>query len=124
MWLEVGPSNNNPGIIAQYYIDCMQQMGGTARIIVGLKMYMLLDCNASLTIMMKVFYMTNLVQISELRRFGECYERAALITLKIYGTVVCFVTVMTNRLSALSFVLWVSYNGNFQCFHNSGIYTR
>ncbi len=33
MWLEVGPSNNNPCIIARYYIDCVQQMGGTARII-------------------------------------------------------------------------------------------
>ena len=33
MWLEVGPSNNNPGIIAHYYIECVEQMGGTARII-------------------------------------------------------------------------------------------
>jgi hypothetical protein len=33
MWLEVGPSNNNPCVIARYYIDCVQQMGGTARII-------------------------------------------------------------------------------------------
>lgn len=33
MWLEVGPSNNNPRIIAQYYVDCVQQMGGTSRII-------------------------------------------------------------------------------------------
>ena len=33
MWLEVGPSNNNPHIIAQYYVDCVQQMGGTSRII-------------------------------------------------------------------------------------------
>lgn len=33
MWLEVGPSNNDPAVIARYYVDCVQQMGGTARII-------------------------------------------------------------------------------------------
>ena len=33
MCLEVGPSNNNPGIIVHYYIECVEQMGGTARII-------------------------------------------------------------------------------------------
>ncbi len=72
--------------------------------------------------------MANLVRISELRPLGEFSEGVALIggfvTLKIYGIVVCFVTMMTNRLSALSFVLWVSCKRDFQCFHNSGIYTR
>lgn len=33
MWLEVGPSNNDPFIIAQYYIDCVRQIGGTPRLI-------------------------------------------------------------------------------------------
>lgn len=33
MWLEVGPSNNDPSIIAQYFIDCIRQIGGTARVI-------------------------------------------------------------------------------------------
>lgn len=29
MWLEVGPSNNDPSIIAQYFVDCVRQIGGT-----------------------------------------------------------------------------------------------
>ena len=35
MWLDVGPSNNDPCIIAQYYTECVQQIGGTARVIRG-----------------------------------------------------------------------------------------
>lgn len=35
MWLDVGPSNNDPRIIAQYYTECVQQIGGTARVIRG-----------------------------------------------------------------------------------------
>lgn len=33
MWLEVGPSNNDPFIVAQYYVDCVRQIGGTPRLI-------------------------------------------------------------------------------------------
>lgn len=33
LWLEVGPSNNDPSIIAQYFVDCVRQIGGTPRII-------------------------------------------------------------------------------------------
>ena len=33
MWLEVGPSNNDPSIIAQCFVDCVRQIGGTPRII-------------------------------------------------------------------------------------------
>lgn len=33
LWLEVAYSNNNPRIIAGYYVDCVQQLGGTAKII-------------------------------------------------------------------------------------------
>ena len=33
MWLEVGPSNNDPFIVAQYCIDCVRQIGGTPRLI-------------------------------------------------------------------------------------------
>ena len=33
MWLKVGQSNNDPRVIAKYYIDCVQEIGGTARII-------------------------------------------------------------------------------------------
>ena len=33
MWLEVGPSNNDPSIIAQYFVDCVRQIGGTPRMI-------------------------------------------------------------------------------------------
>ena len=35
LWLEVGPSNNDPSIVAKYYLDCVKQLGGTARIIRG-----------------------------------------------------------------------------------------
>ena len=33
IWLEVGPSNNDPSIIAQYFVDCVRQIGGTPRMI-------------------------------------------------------------------------------------------
>lgn len=33
MWLEVGPSNNDPSVIAQYFVDCVRQIGGTPRVI-------------------------------------------------------------------------------------------
>lgn len=33
MWLEVGPSNNDPSVIAQYFVDCIWQIGGTPRVI-------------------------------------------------------------------------------------------
>lgn len=33
MWLEVGPSNNDPAIIAKYYLDCVQQLGCVPRVI-------------------------------------------------------------------------------------------
>ena len=35
LWLEVASSNNDPRIIAQYYLDCVRQLGGTARIVRG-----------------------------------------------------------------------------------------
>ena len=28
LWLEVGPSNNNPSVIAKYFLDTIQQLGG------------------------------------------------------------------------------------------------
>ena len=33
MWLEVGTSNNYPTVIARYFIDCIAEVGGTARIV-------------------------------------------------------------------------------------------
>ena len=125
MWLEVDPSNNNPGVIAHYYIDCVEQMGGAARIIRA-------DCG------------TENVRVAGLQRFfnndndsflygkscsnqriealeGECSGRVALtggcVTLKTCGIVVCFVTVMTNRQNALNFALY-EYNteGTFHVF--------
>ena len=33
MWLEVGMSNNDPSVISRYFIDCVRQVGGTARVI-------------------------------------------------------------------------------------------
>jgi transposase len=33
MWLEVGPSNNNPAIICQYFLDCVKQVNCTPQII-------------------------------------------------------------------------------------------
>ncbi|XP_068737084.1 uncharacterized protein [Montipora capricornis] len=35
MWLEVGRTNNHPGIVARYFLDCVQNVGGTARVIRG-----------------------------------------------------------------------------------------
>ena len=32
-WLEVGPSNNNPAIICQYFLDCVKQVNCTPQII-------------------------------------------------------------------------------------------
>ena len=33
LWLEVAISNNNPGIIANYFLNCVKEVGGTARIV-------------------------------------------------------------------------------------------
>ena len=33
LWLEVAMSNNNPGIIANYFLSCVNQVGGTVRIV-------------------------------------------------------------------------------------------
>ena len=33
LWLEVGSTNNDPSAIAHYYIDCIRQIGGTAKVI-------------------------------------------------------------------------------------------
>ena len=33
MWLEVGTTNNDPRVIAKYYIDCVRQVGGTPSIV-------------------------------------------------------------------------------------------
>ena len=35
LWLEVASSNNDPKIVAQYYLYCVRQLGATARIILG-----------------------------------------------------------------------------------------
>ena len=35
LWLEVASSNNNPRIVAQYFLDYVRQTGGTARIVRG-----------------------------------------------------------------------------------------
>lgn len=33
LWLEVGTTNNDPRVIAKYYIDCVRKVGGTASIV-------------------------------------------------------------------------------------------
>ena len=33
MWIEVGSTNNDPFVIAQYYLDCVRQVGGIPKII-------------------------------------------------------------------------------------------
>lgn len=35
LWLEVASSNNDPRIVAQYFLDYARQLGGTARIVRG-----------------------------------------------------------------------------------------
>ncbi|XP_068738529.1 uncharacterized protein, partial [Montipora capricornis] len=33
LWLEVDSTNNDPAVIAQYYVDCVNQLGGAPRIV-------------------------------------------------------------------------------------------
>ena len=35
LWLEVGPSNNNPMVTVQYYLDCVRPLGGCPRVVRG-----------------------------------------------------------------------------------------
>ena len=35
MWLKVGRTNNHPGVVARYFIDCAENVGGTACVIRG-----------------------------------------------------------------------------------------
>ena len=32
-WILVGPINNDPFVVCQFFIDCVRQLGGTARVI-------------------------------------------------------------------------------------------
>ena len=112
MWLDVGPSNNDPCVIAQYYIDCVQQIGGTARIVRA-------DCG------------TENVHVAALQRFFNNDEQSFLygkscsnqrieafwgmlrkgcmdwwmFFLMTLGIVVFFVMKTTYKLSVLSFAL-------------------
>lgn len=33
MWLEVGSTNNDPRVVANYFLDCVKQVGGTATVV-------------------------------------------------------------------------------------------
>lgn len=33
MWLEVGTTNNDPAVVAKYYVKCIKEVGGTSRIV-------------------------------------------------------------------------------------------
>ena len=33
MWLELGTSNNDPTVVVRYFVDCIIEVGGTARIV-------------------------------------------------------------------------------------------
>jgi hypothetical protein len=33
MWLEVSSTNKDPSVVAQYYVDCIKQLRGTARVV-------------------------------------------------------------------------------------------
>lgn len=33
MWLEVTTTNNDPSVVARYFVDCIRQVGGTARVV-------------------------------------------------------------------------------------------
>lgn len=35
MWLEVERTNNHPGVIANYFLNCVQKIGGTASVLRG-----------------------------------------------------------------------------------------
>ena len=32
LWLDVGYTDNDPTVISKYFVDCVQQLGGTARV--------------------------------------------------------------------------------------------
>ena len=32
LWLDVGYTNNDPIVISTYFVDCVQQLGGTPRV--------------------------------------------------------------------------------------------
>ena len=60
MWLEVGPTNNNSGVVANYFISSVKQIGGTATVIradygtenvkiAGIQRFFRRDCNDSLS---------------------------------------------------------------------------
>ena len=35
MWLEIGRTNNHPGVVASYFNNCVEHVGGTASVIRG-----------------------------------------------------------------------------------------
>ncbi|KAK2554102.1 hypothetical protein P5673_024448 [Acropora cervicornis] len=66
MWLEVGPSNNDPFIVAQYCIDCVRQIGGTPRLI-------------------RPDNGTENVNIAAVQRFFQCEENSFLYDMRDSG---------------------------------------
>ena len=138
MWLEVGPSNNNPSIVAQYFVECVRQVGGTPRIIRG-------DCgteNVNTAAIQrflransddsfageKSFMYGSLCQIRELRRGGGFSENPVLvggsITLKTCETVVYMTTVTIFMLSVWSFVTILYWKQSFIRRQGCGIFAR
>ena len=60
MWLEVGSTNNNLHVVANYFVGCIRQVGGTATVVradygtenvkvVGIQCYVRRDCHDSLS---------------------------------------------------------------------------
>ena len=56
LWLEAGPSNNDPKIIAKYFIDCIREVGGVPKLIrsdcgteniyvAGIQRFLRMDCD-------------------------------------------------------------------------------
>ena len=75
MWLEVGPSNNDPFVIAQYYLDCVRMTGGIPKIIradYGTENVNGLFYKASFMMKNKDFYTVNRHPTNASRHGGVC----------------------------------------------------
>lgn len=90
MWIEVGSTNNDPFVIAQYYLDCVRQVGGIPKIIradCGTENVNGLFYNDFFTIRIKAFYLENRHLINASRPGGVCLSGevwlGGLIFLKI-----------------------------------------
>ena len=106
MWLEVSSRNNDPAVVAQYFTDCVKQLGGTARVIRA-------DCG------------TENVRIAAIQRFfrSQHDDEMAGVASFMYGK-----SVSNQRIEAWWSVLRKGCSGwwirHFKDMRDSGIYSE